>query len=292
MRVIGILGRIFVLAGLLLLLFTAYLLWGTGVYTKNQQAKLEKELQGRTTVSEAELAEGRFPSARPKDPAPIGAGLFSIKIPKIGLDTVVVEGVGVEELKKGPGLFPDCAVQPTDDCVEGAKYPGEEGNVAISGHRTTYGAPFFRVNELQPGDTIDLVSGPIRYRYKVRAQEIVDPVGGYEVVTQHGRTELTLTTCHPRFSAAQRLVIHADYEGPSRVVSSTTSSQEPVKDQPIVPTDVVVLGAIAIAAALASLALSRRYQRTAAYLASGMAVSAALWVFAFPIVVGWLPSNY
>jgi sortase A len=291
-RAIGILGRVFVLAGVLLLFFTAYLLWGTGVYTKNEQAKLEKELQQKTQVSEQDIADGKFPSARPEGTPALGSSLFSIKIPKIGLDTVVVEGVGVEELKKGPGLFPDCAVQKTEDCVDGAKYPGEEGNVAISGHRTTYGAPFFRLNDVQNGDTIDLESRGVRYRYKVTGQEIVDPVAGYENVLQHGKTELTLTTCHPRFSAAQRLIVHADYVGPTLARAASSSSGGSVKDQPVVPTDVIVLGAIAVAAALGSLALSRRYQRTAAYLTSGMVIAAGLWVFAFPRIVLLMPANY
>jgi sortase A len=243
-------------------------------------------------VSEKQIAEGgKIPPARPAKQPALGEPLFAIKVPKIGLDTVVVEGVGVEELKKGPGLFPDCDAA-KDECVNEAMYPGEKGNVAISGHRTTYGAPFFRLNELKKGDVVDFISGPARYRYRVRSQEIVDPVAGYEVVEQHGKSELTLTTCHPRFSAAQRLIIHADYEGASRVASSGASGRPAPKELPVVPSDVILLGAIALAAALGSLALSRKYQRAAAYIATSMVFAAGLWVFAFPRVVQWMPANY
>jgi sortase A len=291
-RFIGILGRVFVLAGVLLLFFTAYLLWGTGVYTKHQQDRLEKTLAANPTVSEKAVAEGKeIPPARPEKVPSLGAPLFAIKIPKIALDTVVVQGVGVEELKKGPGLFPDCD-QVGGDCVNEAKYPGEKGNVAISGHRTTYGAPFFHLEELQKGDVVDFVSGPARYRYRVRSQEIVDPVQGFRVVEQHGKTELTLTTCNPRFSAAQRLIIHADYEGASRVAAASGKGGPAPRDVPVIPQDVLILAAIALAAALGSLALSRRYQRTAAYITVSLVGAVGLWVLAFPQIVQLMPANY
>ncbi len=293
-RVIGIIGRIFVAAGLLLLFFTGYLLWGTGVYTKQQQEDAAKTLDANPLVDQQGLSEGNIPPARPAQPAKLGDPLFSIKIPKIGLDTVVVEGVGREELKKGPGLFPDCGAGLASDCVSDAKYPGENGNVAISGHRTTYGAPFFRLNELAPGDLVDFVSGRARYRYKVRSEaEVVDPVAGFEVVEQHGRTELTLTTCHPRFSAAQRMIIHADYVGASLVSAPSTGARRGgAAKQPVVGADVLILASIALASALGSLGLSKKYKLTAAYIAIGIAGAAGLWVGVFPRLLLLMPANY
>jgi sortase A len=282
---------VFVFAGVLLLFFTAYLLWGTGLYTKNEQNRLEKTLERDSIVTEADVATGKIPPARPKTRPKLGDPLFAIKIPKIALDTVVVEGVGVEQLKKGPGLFPDCKTDGAE-CVNDAMYPGEKGNVAISGHRTTYGAPFFNLDQLKKGDVIDFVSGPARYRYKVRSQEIVDPVAGFKVVEQHGKSELTLTTCHPRFSAAQRLIIHADYEGASRVAAGPGGGGPAPREVPVIPTDVLVLAAIALAAALGSLALSRRYQRTAAYITAGLIGGVGLWIIAFPYIVTLMPANY
>jgi sortase A len=291
-RFIGVLGRVFVLAGVLLLFFTAYLLWGTGVYTKQQQNTFEKTLANKPIVADRDVTGDKIPAARPSRPPKLGEPLFSLKVPKIGLDTVIVNGVGREELKKGAGLFPQC---PTggEECVREAKYPGEKGNVAISGHRTTYGAPFFRLNELQKGDTVDFVSGRARYRYKVREQKIVDPVAGFPAVEQHGRDEVTLTTCHPRFSAAQRLIIHADYVGSSLISGGPRGrGPAPRSDTPVIPTDVLVLASIALASALGSLALSKRYRVAAAYIALGLVGASGLWIAAFPRVVALMPANY
>jgi sortase A len=293
-RVIGILGRIFVAAGLILLFFTGYLLWGTGVYTKQQQDDAEKKLAANPLVDQANISADDIPPARPPKGLNLGDPLFSIKIPKIGLDTVIVQGVGREELKKGPGLFPDCDEYGGSDCVPDAKYPGEEGNVAISGHRTTYGAPFYRISELAKGDVVDFISGRARYRYKVRDFEIVDPVGGYNVVLQHGKDELTLTSCHPRFSAAQRYIVHADYVGASLVAATQGPSGGGGRPsaQPVVGADVLILASIALASALASLGLSKRYKHVAAYIALGLAGAAGLWIGVFPRVLVLLPANY
>lgn len=295
--VIGVIGRIFVVAGVVLLFFTAYLLWGTGVYTKHQQNQLEKTIAANPLVGDDDLKPGqRIPPARPQAEPKLGDPLFSIKVPRIGLDTIVVNGVRVDDLKKGPGMFPGCKPgEDSDECVQGAKYPGENGNVAISGHRTTYGAPFFRVNELKKGDVIDLVAGRARYRYRVREQKIADPVGGFKEVLQTDPpvAELTLTSCHPRFSAAQRMIIKADFEG-SSLVAAGPSSDGPTRPDapPVIPTDVIILGSIAIASGLASLGLSKRYRWTAAYIALAIVGAAGLWVGVFPRVLSLMPENF
>jgi sortase A len=179
--------------------------------------------------------------------------------------------------------------------VDDAKYPGESGNVPISGHRTTYGAPFYRLNELEKGDIIDFVSGRVRYRYKVRETKIVDPVGGFREVEQHGRDEVTLTTCHPRFTAAQRMVVQGDYEGASIISAPRTSSQgRPIRpgQQPVVPTDVLVLASIAAASALGALGLSKRFRMAAVYISLVIVGAAGLWVGVFPRVLAVMPANY
>lgn len=294
-RVIGIIGRVFVGAGLLLLFYTAYLLWGTSVYTSGQQVEAKKSLDANPLVAEKDVKLGKIPPARPAQPVALGSPLWVIKIPKLGIETAVVEGVGKEELKKGPGHFPSCGqIGRTDDCVQESVYPGERGNVAISGHRTTYGSPFFNIHQLQPGDVIDVFSGPrVRYRYKVREQKILDPFRGFAEVEQHGRDELTLTTCHPRFSASQRLIIKADYMGAS-VVASTGSAgaSAPSGSNAVVAPDVLFLAGIAIVSALASLGLSKRHKAWAVYIALGLAGAAGLWVGVFPRVLALLPANY
>jgi hypothetical protein len=116
---------------------------------------------------------------------------------------------------------------------------------------------------------------------------------GFQEVLQHGRAELTLTACHPRFSAAQRLVIKADYEG-SSLVAAKPAGSGPTRPNapPVVPTDVIVLASIAAACALASLGLSKRYRWTAAYIALGMVGASGLWVGLFPRVLSLMPSNF
>jgi len=298
---IGIVGRVFVASGLLLLFFTGYLLWGTGVYTHQQQNKAKNVLATKSIVSEADIAKGGpIPPGRPKVQPRIAEPLFELKIPRIALDVAVVYGVGVDQLKLGPGLFPDCKAVSGQvgpgECTDGALYPGEDGNVAISGHRTTYLAPFWNLNELQKGDMIDLVSGRVRYRYRVRGEEVVDPTAGFAVVEQHGRRELTLTTCNPRFSATQRLIAHADYVGAGLVQANPAETgpngvaQRSTKAQ--FGTDVLALAALAVASALGSLALSKKYTRLATYMAISLVGSVGIWVLVFPRVVAMLPSNY
>jgi sortase A len=295
-KVIGVLGRIFVIAGLLLLFFTGYLLWGTGVYTHRQQGVAKKELASSPLVSAEQISAGKIPPAKPAHVLPLGSPLFTIKIPKIALETAVVEGVGREQLKKGPGHFPTCADVPhgeDTDCVQHAVYPGEHGNVAISGHRTTYGAPFFNLQQLGVGDVIDIVSGPARYRYRVRQQQIVDPTAGFNVVEEHGRDELTLTTCNPRFSAAQRLIISADYLGASLVSANQPGGPGGhAAPKPAIATNVIALAIISVVCAIGSVALSKRYKIWALYATLTIIGATGMWVGVFPRVLALMPPNY
>jgi sortase A len=115
-------------------------------------------------------------------------------IPKIGADKFVVEGVDTPELRKGPGHYP------------GTPLPGEQGNAAIAGHRTTYGAPFYRLNDLNPGDDIYATTASGRFHYQVSESKVVKP-SDVSVLDPTPDSRLTLTTCTPRYSASRRLVI-------------------------------------------------------------------------------------
>lgn len=125
-----------------------------------------------------------------------GEAFARIVIPRIGLDAIVVNGVRPTDLRKGPGW------------IDWTNLPGPTGTCGISGHRTTYGAPFRRVDELKPGDTIDLYSPYRRYRYEVTGTLIVLP-GQTEVVDPTEQPTLTLTACHPPYSAAYRIAVQA-----------------------------------------------------------------------------------
>jgi sortase A len=199
-------GRVFLVVGVLILLFIPYLLWGTGLMTARSQAQLRSEFgaaQARSGVPSAKHLHAppagttTAPQVAPAmaDP-PIGSAVGELSIPKIGLSMVVVEGTGVAQLQAGPGHYP------------GTPLPGELGNAAIAGHRTTYLHPFYNLNDLVPGDpiTVDTLQGIFLYR--VTTSQVVSP-SDVSVVDQTLTPTLTLTTCNPRYSASQRLVVHA-----------------------------------------------------------------------------------
>ncbi len=129
-----------------------------------------------------------------------GDALTRIVIPTIKVDTVVVEGTGASALRAGAGHYPNTPL------------PGEEGNVAIAGHRTTYGKPFADLDRLNPGDEIVLETPIGRHVYRVSRPPFVVPNTDFSVIDQTPGHHLTLTTCHPKGSARQRLVVKADME--------------------------------------------------------------------------------
>jgi sortase A len=121
------------------------------------------------------------------------------------LDAVVFEGVSVDTLTKGPGHMP------------GTPVPGQPGNSVISGHRTTYGRPFFDFDQLGPGDRIELETAIGLHVYEVRESFVVEPTDVWVVDDRPGAW-LTLTTCNPKFSARERLIITAELvQGPNLV---------------------------------------------------------------------------
>src|SRR5690606_8916919 len=121
------------------------------------------------------------------DPIPLGEPLGRLRFPTLEAEWIVVEGVGTEELKLGPGHMPWTPL------------PGAEGNSVISGHRTTYGGPFHDLHLLEPGDPIYWFEGDSKRGliYSVTETIIVAPT---DVWVTEGRGEgrmLTLTTCNP-----------------------------------------------------------------------------------------------
>jgi sortase A len=126
-----------------------------------------------------------------------GRPIGRIVIPAIGVDVVMVEGVETRDLREGPGHWPE------------TPFPGAGGNVVVSGHRTTYGAPFRRLNELEPGDEIDVLLPYVAAKYEVTRVVIVNPRDTHEVA-QRGVEEVSLVACHPLFSARQRILVQGD----------------------------------------------------------------------------------
>lgn len=242
-RLLGALGRISLTLGILTLLFVAYQLWGTGIHEARAQNALAddfedaldqatgeaegdndpegdagEEIAGAgSSTGEAAMGEGATPQPPPPTPAE-GEAAARIEIPAIGVDKVVVEGVALSDLKRGPGHFP------------GTPMPGQPGNAAIAGHRTTYGAPFHRLDELNPGDEIKVTTLQGEFQYTVSEQLIVEP-SQVEVLEDYGDNRLTLAACHPKYSAAQRIVVVAmlgENTEPAQAPDRDDQAAEPV----------------------------------------------------------------
>ena len=203
-RVLGAIGRTCITAGVLILLFVAYQLWGTGIREAQAQNRLEDDFAevldeaASTTTTTPPITVPGDTLPPPTIPAvPEGEPTAHLVIPKIGLDKIVVEGVSLRDLKKGPGHYPESPL------------PGQEGNAAIAGHRTTYGAPFNRIDELRRGYEIHVETIQGSFNYLVTEQLIVSPTQ-VEVLQDKGDNRLTLTACHPKYSARQRIVVVAE----------------------------------------------------------------------------------
>ena len=127
---------------------------------------------------------------------PPGAAIGRILINKIGVSYDIVQGTDTSSLEKGPGHYPTTA------------FPGLGQTVAIAGHRTTYLAPFRRLNDLDPGDRIELQMPYANFTYVVQYQKVVVP-NAWWITDNVGYERLVLSACNPLYSAAQRIVVFA-----------------------------------------------------------------------------------
>ena len=259
-RFLGGIGRFFITTGIVVLLFVGYQLWGTGLQEASAQNSLGDDFDsllndveidfptittttsttvapvettaapdttttttttipaagGTIPVADQELAEALFREG--------GEAVARIEIPNIEVSKVVVEGVQVEDLRNGPGHY------------RATVFPGQEGNSGIAGHRTTYGAPFNRIDELLPGTefTVTTVQGEHTYRVMSAADafgdeirgslgpdfvlpdnadevgHIIVPPSATWVLGDFGDNRITLTACHPKFSARLRIIVAAE----------------------------------------------------------------------------------
>lgn len=212
------LGELLVTGGLVVLLFVVYELFVTDLLNDRRQAELDEQVR----------AEWREPPARRAAAEPaVGDPVAVLYIPRLGADyrRVVLEGTAEDQLGQGPGHY------------VGTAMPGQQGNVAFAGHRVGKGSPFLDLDRLRPGDPIvvetadswsvyrvlgDRVSGdltadpsgiPGRTVISPTELDVVSPTPGARADAPPSGAYLTLTTCHPRYSARQRLVIHARLDG-------------------------------------------------------------------------------
>lgn len=206
-RVADILGRVLIGLGVLLLLFTAYQIWGTSVQEAHTQSSLRTQLQHETdnnairNALAQESALDKLPTGPPiaaphSTPPAEGNPVGDIRIPVIGLNQVIVEGTNTPDLRKGPGHY------------TGTPLPGQSGNAAVAGHRTTYGHPFYNLDSVKVGDPIVVTTLQGVFVYDTTKSFVVSP-SDTSVVDNVFANQLTLTTCNPRFSATTRLIVQA-----------------------------------------------------------------------------------
>jgi sortase A len=194
-------------SGLIILSYVAFQLFGTNLITAADQRQARQalpqiledrraELSTTTTVAASNAVEPA-PVLVAENPAPAGEAFGTIRIPKIGVDQVIFEGTDRTTLELGPGH------------IAGTPMPGQPGNAAISGHRTTHGQPFFNLDQLMAGDQIEVETAIGVSTYTVRSQAVVLPTD-VSVLDPRPGSWLTLTTCNPKWSARERLIVFAE----------------------------------------------------------------------------------
>jgi sortase A len=203
--------------GITLILFVVWQLWGTSILQHQAQSDLRQQFLHH--VSEAARPGSKVPTLIPADayiaPPAEGSVVARLQIPSIGVDQYVVQGTAEADLEKGPGHYTDTAM------------PGQAGNVSIAGHRTTYAAPFYDLNELAPGDLVLLTtdSGEL-LKYEVKSDPVVVSPSNVSVINNFGDNRITMTTCNPRFSSTNRLVAVAYLITPTRTAAVPASERK------------------------------------------------------------------
>ena len=216
-RIFQKLGQSLVVVGALTLLFVAYQLWGTGFLTDRYQEDLKEDFEELVETVEETNADLSGIDETANEGITFsdflwraeGEAIAQLVIPKKDLTQTVVSGVSSESLRRGPGHY------------QNTPMPGMPGNASIAGHRTTWGAPFSRIDELEPGDEINIQTIQGSFTYKVVAQPggrgsfIVSPqrldVLGQDYEEYPNR--LTLISCHPKLTARNRIIVVAELIG-------------------------------------------------------------------------------
>ena len=197
---LGIVGDLLVTAGVLLLLFVGWQLWWTDVTANRTQ-------DATVSTLTRDFAAAPSPTSEQPKAVPFGTAFAIVRIPRLGADYArpLLEGTTRNVLEDGIGHY------------DGTAGPGAVGNFAVAGHRTTYGRPFHDIDKLRTGDVVVVETKTAYSVYAVKRHEIVAPSDVQviaDVPDEPGvkPTErwMTMTACHPKYSAAQRYVVFAE----------------------------------------------------------------------------------
>jgi sortase A len=288
-------GKSLIAAGIVVLLFVAYEVWGTGFITSNHQNALRQQFDRNLRAHQVPVPSGPTASTLPipttvpiqavqaTEPPPTdGAPVGIIDIPKIGANYVVVEGTTESDLERGPGHY------------VGTALPGNPGNAAIAGHRTTYLKPFYNLDQMAPGDPIFVTTTQGRFQYDVVDTLVVDPTD-VAVLNPTPTPMLTLTTCNPRFSASTRMVVQAKLVSP--VVTAVPVTKKPVAASPTLVGNqggwvrALLWGLACLAFGVVAWLVWRRWWRWWVPVASVVGLLVLLYVF-FGAINPLLPQGY
>lgn len=296
-------GRIVLVVGILILMFIPYLLWGTGLITAHNQDVLSQQFRADQQKAHSHPAQTIAAPKRGTTPPvplvapnvadpPIGSPVGTIQIPKINLAMTVVEGTDEAQLAMGPGHYPTTPL------------PGQAGNAAIAGHRTTYLHPFYNLDALAPGDLIFVTTLQGTFLYSVATSQVVLPTD-VSVVDPTPTPQLTLTTCNPRYSASQRLVVHANLVASELAHPTATPVVDVTKPHHRAPSaapapqtqdwTAAILWGVAVAAlatGLWMLALRTHRAARAGVMVGGTLVWLFVVFFFFQSVAPLLPASY
>lgn len=213
-RVLGGIGDLLLTLGVLLGLFLVWQLWWTDVLGARAQAQVVAELSwpAPAPVEASAAAPVERHDAPPVSEEPARATTFAtLQVPRWGgAPSPISQGTDKHAVLDRLGI----------GHYDGTAMPGGVGNFAVAGHRTTYGKPFNRVEELQVGDALVVRTETTWYVYRVTGTQIVSPSAIEVIAAVPGEpdatpslAQMTMTTCHPLFSARQRYVVHALLEG-------------------------------------------------------------------------------
>lgn len=218
---VGVLGELLITAGVLLLAFLAWQLWWTDVVADRDQARIVAEQGWDEPLAPLEADEGpavvtpRYDEPPVMEEPPYLTTFASMRVPRWDGEPTRTITQGTDR----PNVLNPLGV----GHYEGTAMPGGVGNFALAAHRTTYGKPFNRIAELQEGDPIVVWTDEAWYVYRVTSSEIVLPQDVQVIAPVPNQpgvepTEryITLTTCHPMFSARERYIVHGvlDYWAP------------------------------------------------------------------------------
>jgi sortase A len=224
------------------------------------------------------------PLPRSVDPGE-GHWVGVLSIPAIDLQQVIVNGTTVNDLRLGPGHY------------LGTPLPGEAGNVAIAGHRTTWGRPFRNLDHLKRGDQIVISTPRADVLYRVDWTRIVAPTD-LSVIGPTGTNSLTLTTCHPAYSAAQRLIVRAELAAVGQIRRTPISVTETTSRT--ITTDVprpsgwtsALWGLLVLAVYVLTWRVAQRVRRRALVIVAGLIVGTPLVLALFNAISWQLPAGY